>query len=66
MLLAGGLIAVGLEWFLLTFSFTKIPEAQAVPISFYFNRLAELFKKFVEKAYMVEPCMLGVGRGDPT
>lgn len=27
MLLAGGLIAVGLGWFLLTFSFTKIPEA---------------------------------------
>ncbi len=33
MLLTGGLIAVGLGWFLLTFSFTKIPEAQAVPIS---------------------------------
>lgn len=33
MLLAGGLIAVGLGWLLLTFSFTEIPEAQAVPIS---------------------------------
>ncbi|MEM3874573.1 MAG: DMT family transporter [Candidatus Bathyarchaeia archaeon] len=33
MLLAGGLIAIGLGWFFLTTSFTYIPEAQAVPIS---------------------------------
>jgi DME family drug/metabolite transporter len=33
MLLAGGLIAIGLGWFFLTTSFIYIPEAQAVPIS---------------------------------
>ena len=33
MLLAGGLIAIGLGWFFLTASFIYIPEAQAVPIS---------------------------------
>ncbi|MEM3579810.1 MAG: DMT family transporter [Candidatus Bathyarchaeia archaeon] len=33
MLLAGGLIAIGLGWFLLTTSFIYIPESQAVPIS---------------------------------
>ncbi|MEM2367154.1 MAG: DMT family transporter, partial [Candidatus Bathyarchaeia archaeon] len=33
MLLAGGLIAIGLGWFLLTISFIYIPESQAVPIS---------------------------------
>ncbi|MEM2588255.1 MAG: DMT family transporter [Candidatus Bathyarchaeia archaeon] len=33
MLVFGGLIAIGLGWFLLTFSFTLIPESQAVPIS---------------------------------
>ncbi|MBS7616551.1 DMT family transporter [Candidatus Bathyarchaeota archaeon] len=32
-LLTGGLIAIGLGWFLLTLSFLYIPEAQAVPIS---------------------------------
>jgi drug/metabolite transporter (DMT)-like permease len=29
----GGLVALGLGWFLLTYSFLYIPEAQAVPIS---------------------------------
>jgi len=33
MLLTGGLIAIGVGWFLLTTSFIYIPEAQAVPIS---------------------------------
>jgi len=33
MLLVGGIIAVGLGWFLLTLSFSYIPESQAVPIS---------------------------------
>lgn len=33
MLVAGGIIAIGLGWFLLTLSFTYIPESQAVPIS---------------------------------
>jgi len=33
MLLAGGLIAIGLGWFLLTTSFIYIPESKAVPIS---------------------------------
>lgn len=32
-LFAGGIIALGLGWFLLTLSFMYIPEAQAVPIS---------------------------------
>jgi transporter family protein len=32
-LLGGGLIAIGLGWFFLTFSFLLIPESQAVPIS---------------------------------
>lgn len=32
-LLAGGLIAIGVGWFLLTTSFIYIPESQAVPIS---------------------------------
>ena len=33
MLFVGGIIAVGLGWFLLTLSFSYIPESQAVPIS---------------------------------
>lgn len=33
LLLSGGLIAIGLGWFLLTFSFLLIPESKAVPIS---------------------------------
>jgi len=33
LLLAGGIIAIGLGWFLLTLSLTYIPESQAVPIS---------------------------------
>ncbi|MEM2936929.1 MAG: DMT family transporter [Candidatus Bathyarchaeia archaeon] len=33
MLLAGGIIALGLGWFLLALSFSHIPESQAVPIS---------------------------------
>lgn len=33
MLVTGGIIAVGLGWFLLTLSFAYIPESQAVPIS---------------------------------
>lgn len=33
MLLAGGLIAIGLGWLFLTLSFIHIPESQAVPIS---------------------------------
>lgn len=33
LLLSGGLIAIGLGWFFLTFSFLLIPESQAVPIS---------------------------------
>ncbi|MEM3789364.1 MAG: DMT family transporter [Candidatus Bathyarchaeia archaeon] len=33
MLLAGGLIAIGVGWFFLTTSFIYIPESQAVPIS---------------------------------
>ncbi len=32
-LLTGGVIAIGLGWFLLTLSFSYIPESQAVPIS---------------------------------
>ncbi|MEM2092681.1 MAG: DMT family transporter [Candidatus Bathyarchaeia archaeon] len=32
-LISGGIIAIGLGWFLLTLSFTYIPESQAVPIS---------------------------------
>jgi DME family drug/metabolite transporter len=33
LLTLGGLVALGLGWFLLTYSFLYIPEAQAVPIS---------------------------------
>ncbi|MEM2879121.1 MAG: DMT family transporter [Candidatus Bathyarchaeia archaeon] len=33
LLLCGGLIAIGLGWFFLTYSFLHIPESQAVPIS---------------------------------
>jgi len=33
LLLSGGLIAIGLGWFFLTYSFLLIPESQAVPIS---------------------------------
>ncbi|MEM2911032.1 MAG: DMT family transporter [Candidatus Bathyarchaeia archaeon] len=33
MVLSGGIIAIGLGWFLLTLSFSYIPESQAVPIS---------------------------------
>lgn len=33
LLLWGGLIAIGLGWFFLTYSFLLIPESQAVPIS---------------------------------
>jgi len=32
-LMVGGLVALGLGWFLLAYSFTGIPETQAVPIS---------------------------------
>jgi uncharacterized membrane protein len=32
-LLFGGIVALALGWFFLTFSFLQIPEAQAVPIS---------------------------------
>lgn len=32
-LIAGGVVALGLGWFFLTYSFINIPQAQAVPIS---------------------------------
>jgi DME family drug/metabolite transporter len=32
-LIAGGLVALGLGWFFLAYSFTQIPETQAVPLS---------------------------------
>jgi DME family drug/metabolite transporter len=32
-LIAGGIVALGLGWFFLAYSFVQIPEAQAVPIS---------------------------------
>jgi DME family drug/metabolite transporter len=32
-LIAGGIVALGLGWFFLAYSFTRIPEPQAVPIS---------------------------------
>lgn len=58
-LLMGGLIAIGLRWFLLTLSFTKIPESQAVPIS----STTPLFSTLASIAFLYEKVTAKVAAG---
>ncbi|MCX8177362.1 MAG: DMT family transporter [Candidatus Bathyarchaeota archaeon] len=55
-LVSGGIIAIGLGWFLLTLSFTYIPESQAVPIS----STTPLFSTFFSIIFLREKITLKV------
>jgi len=59
MLLAGGLVAIGLGWFFLTFSFTLIPESQAVPIS----STTPLFSTLASLAFLHEKVTAKIALG---
>ncbi|MEM2103662.1 MAG: DMT family transporter [Candidatus Bathyarchaeia archaeon] len=59
MLLAGGLVAAGVGWFLLAYSLTLIPEAQAVPIS----STTPLFSTLVSLVFLHEKATVKVALG---
>jgi DME family drug/metabolite transporter len=59
MLLAGGLVAIGLGWFLLAFSFTLIPESQAAPIS----STTPLFSTLASLAFLHEKVTAKIALG---
>lgn len=59
MLFVGGIIAVGLGWFLLTLSFSYIPESQAVPIS----STTPLFSTLSSIVFLREKVTLRVAMG---
>lgn len=59
LLLSGGVIAIGLGWFLLAFSFLFIPESQAVPIS----STTPLFSTLASAAFLREKVTAKIGLG---
>jgi drug/metabolite transporter (DMT)-like permease len=59
LLLSGGVIAIGLGWLLLTFSFLYTPESQAVPIS----STTPLFSTLAGVAFLRERVTAKIGLG---
>lgn len=59
LLLSGGIIAIGLGWLFLTFSFLHIPESQAVPIS----STTPLFSTLTSIVFLHERVTAKIGLG---
>ena len=59
LLLSGGIIAIGLGWLFLTFSFLHIPESQAVPIS----SATPLFSALTSVVFLHERVTAKIGLG---